>query len=274
MGLLLALDQGNYSLKIALFDSKRIVGRWRQEGARPEEALRTIALELALASVSSAGARFSKKDRAHLLRTIRGSVMFHSAVLSSVDPRRTKGITRALDAMGVSRVLELSARIEFPFDILVTGRSKAGPDRLAAAAGVVAAGKREGIIVDAGTAVTVDVLSKKGFLGGAILPGKDLMYRALHEGTSALPLVSDAGRTTNPPGGNTREAILSGVRWGTVGAVKELVERSRRHVSKDARVWVTGGGGAAIARHLGAGVRYERDLVFLGLRSLFELNCR
>jgi type III pantothenate kinase len=149
-----------------------------------------------------------------------------------------------------------------------------GPDRLAAAAGVVAAGDREGIIVDAGTAITVDVLAKKGFLGGAILPGKALCYRALHDGTAALPLVSDAPGTIGHPGRNTREAILSGVRWGVIGAVKELVARSRRHVSKDARVWVTGGGGAEIARHLGAGARYEGDLVFLGLRHLFDLNRR
>ncbi len=247
MAWILALDRGNDALKAALFDSGRIVGRWREEGARPEASLRRIARGLALDSASASRAKLSKADRALLLDAILGSVMFHSVVFSSVDPQWTKELRRALDRMGASRVLEVSAKIDFPFEILVERSSKTGPDRLAAAAGVVAAGGREAIVVDAGTAITVDVLSKKGFLGGAIFPGTALLYRALHDGTAALPLVTGKGEAAGPPGRNTRDAIVAGVEGGTAGAVKELVALSRRSVSKNARVWVTGGGGAGLA---------------------------
>ncbi|MCX5753975.1 MAG: type III pantothenate kinase, partial [Candidatus Krumholzibacteria bacterium] len=226
MAWILALDRGNESLKAALFDSGRIVGKWREEGASPEDSLRGIARALALDSARAAGAGLSKKDRALLLDAILGSVMFHSVVFSSVDPRWTKGIKRALDRMGASRVLEISAKIEFPFEILVEKPSKVGPDRLAAAAGVIAAGAREAIIVDAGTAITVDVLSKKGFLGGAIFPGTGLLYRALRDGTAALPLVTGRGGAADPPGRNTRDAIVAGVEGGAAGAVRELVALS------------------------------------------------
>jgi type III pantothenate kinase len=271
---ILALDRGNDALKAALFDSGTIVGRWREAGARPEDSLRRIAREFAFDSAKAAGAGLSKKDRALLLDAILGSVMFHSVVLSSVDPRWTKEIRRALDRMGASRVLEVSAKIEFPFEILVERPSKTGPDRLAAAAGAVAAGSREAIVVDAGTAITVDVLSKKGFLGGAIFPGTGLLYRALHEGTAALPLVAGRGGAAGPPGRTTKDAIVAGVEGGAAGAVKELVALSRRSVSKNARLWVTGGGGANLAKHLGKGARYEPDLVLRGLAYLFDYNCR
>jgi type III pantothenate kinase len=252
---ILALDRGNDALKIALFDSGAIVGRWREEGARPEASLRGIARELALDSANAARERLSKGDRALLRDAILGSVMFHSVVFSSVDPRWTKEIRRVLERMGASRVLEVSAKIEFPFRILVERPSKTGPDRLAAAAGVVAAGSREAIVVDAGTAITVDVLSKKGFLGGAIFPGTGLLYRALRDGTAALPLASGRKGAVELPGRNTRDAIVAGVEGGAAGAVKELVALSRRFVSKSARVWVTGGGGAGLAKSLGIGAR-------------------
>lgn len=270
---ILALDRGNDSLKAALFDSGTIVGRWRERGAGPEDSLRGIAREIASDAARADGARLAPRDRALLRDAFLGSVIFHSVVFSSVDPRWTKRLRRALGRLGASRVLEVSARIEFPFAILVDRPAKTGPDRLAAAAGVAAAGSREAIIVDAGTAITVDVLSKKGFLGGAIFPGTALLYRALHEGTAALPLVSGRGGAVDPPGRDTRDAIVAGVEGGAAGAVKELVARSRARVSRSARVWVTGGGGASLAAQLGAGARYEPDLVLRGLAHLFDLNC-
>jgi len=274
MGLMLALDRGNESLKVALFDSGTIVLRWRLEGERFEGKLRRLALDAVLGTIVSRKARLSPGDRRRLVRIIAESAVIEGAAYCSVVPRATKEISRALVRLGTGAILEVNSGIVFPFRIVVESPSKVGPDRLAAAAGVVAAGDRDAIIVDAGTAITVDVLSKKAFLGGAIIPGTALMCRALYEGTATLPLVSCEGRTVEPPGINTREAIAAGVGWGATGAVRELVARSRRRVSKSARVWVTGGGGEAIARHLGSGARYERDLVFLGLRHLFELNCR
>jgi type III pantothenate kinase len=269
---LLVLDRGNHSLKIALFDGSRIVGRWRDEGSRPADALRAVADDLAREAAGAAGARMPRRDRRRLVRTIGESILFHSAAVSSVDARATDQILRSLERLGASRVLTVSSRIELPFALRVERPATVGPDRLAAAAGVVASGTREGIIVDAGTAITVDVLSRRGFLGGAIFPGSGLLLRALHDGTAALPLLRDASGAAAPPGGSTEQAIRAGVHWGSAGAVKELVARSRRALSGDSRVWVTGGGGASLARHLGPGTRYARDLVFLGLRLLFDLN--
>jgi type III pantothenate kinase len=273
MAWVLALDRGNDSLKVALFDSGRIIGRWREGTAHPLDTLRRIATESVLAATEVSRAALGARDRGMLMRVLSNSAVFHSVVFCSVDPKWTDEIKNVFETLGVSRIVEVSSALRLPFRVLVERPRSVGPDRLAAVAGVAAAGYREGIVIDAGTAITVDVLSERGFLGGAIFPGTGLLRRTLWEGTAALPLVSDRrGRLVEPPGRTTVSAIIAGTHWGVIGAVKELIARSRRRVSSAARIWVTGGGGAAIAPHLGARARYEKDLVSLGLHHLFDLN--
>ena len=102
------------------------------------------------------------------------------------------------------------------------------------------------------------------FEGGAILPGLALSAKALHEYTALLPLVSvmELGQATPEPlGRNTRAAIRSGLFWGQLGAVKELIERQ---IGSDADIFVTGGGGALLAEHLPS-ARFEPHLPLQGL---------
>ena len=86
--------------------------------------------------------------------------------------------------------------------------------------------------------------------------------------------MTGTGGAVDPPGRTTRDAIVAGVAGGVAGAVKELVSLSRRSVSKNARLWVTGGGGAEVAKQFGRSARYDPDLVLRGLKHLFDLNCR
>ena len=126
------------------------------------------------------------------------------------------------------------------------------------------------MIVDSGTATTVDVVSAEGaFVGGAILPGLAMSARALHHYTALLPLVSVAElgeRTPAALGRNTRAAIQSGLLWGQLGAVKELIERQ---TGSKAQVFVTGGGGALLATYL-ANARFEPHLALQGLVMLAD----
>ena len=135
------------------------------------------------------------------------------------------------------RDLPLEVRVEFP--------ERVGLDRLAAA--VSANAIREGkpaIVVDAGTAITVDLVSVDGaFEGGVILPGFRLTAQALATGTNQLPLASFTGEDQPPPvvGKNTEGAIRSGLFWGAVGAVREVIERMSADLSEQPHVFVTGG---------------------------------
>ncbi len=108
---------------------------------------------------------------------------------------------------------------------------RVGIDRVlnAVAANVVRPAGRPAVIVDTGTATTVDLVAADGaFEGGAILPGFELCARALHFYTALLPQISIeelATQSCDPLGRETRAALRSGLFWGQLGAVKELIAR-------------------------------------------------
>ena len=143
------------------------------------------------------------------------------------------------------RDLPLEVRVEFP--------ERVGLDRLGAAvaAKFLASGGRQppdtirpAIVVDAGTAITVDLVSADGtFEGGVILPGFRLTAQALAAGTNQLPLATFTGDDQPPPvvGKHTEGAIRSGLFWGAVGAVREVIERMSAGLSEQPHVFVTGG---------------------------------
>jgi type III pantothenate kinase len=240
----LLVDKGNHSLKAVLSTSGRFVKRWRSDGP----------------------------DQAGKLMKILEECSAGDIVFCSVVPDWSRAVRRKAARLGDIRLLEASTSLHLPYAVLVERPDLLGSDRLAAACGAVALGHDQAVIVDAGTAVTVDVLGGEGFLGGAIFPGLDLLRRTLHEGTAALPGVSVESSGVGPPGRSTGDAIASGTYWGLIGAVNMLVDRSRDSISPDAAVLVTGGDADKISRHIGGCSKLVPDLVFLGLNLLFELN--
>lgn len=149
--------------------------------------------------------------------------------------------------------------------------SKVGVDRLLTSVAVnfIREVNQPAIIVDSGTAVTVDYVNGQGeFCGGAILPGVRLCAKALHEYTTSLPHY-DAKQlldhVPNPIGVDTEAAIASGLFWGHVGAVKELVQRLQAHASstttKPPLVVITGGASSML-------VHSFRQTIFLPDMSL------
>jgi type III pantothenate kinase len=98
--------------------------------------------------------------------------------------------------------------------------------------------------VGAGTAVTVNLLSPSGvFLGGAILPGFRLSAEALYGGADFLPLALLEPNAEPPSavGKNTEHAIRSGLFWGAVGAVRELISRMKQELRCEPALVITGG---------------------------------
>ena len=163
---------------------------------------------------------------------------------------------------------------DLPWPPALPEPQRVGIDRLAAAAAAaVVKPEAEGaIIVDCGTAATVDMVAADGrFLGGAILPGPTLMARALAQGTSKLPEVWALEPADPPalPGRNTREAIAAGIGWGMRGAIAELVARGRLVLGPSAPVILTGGWSRAILPAV-PGATEMPDLVLLGIALAAE----
>ncbi|WP_439136338.1 type III pantothenate kinase [Pseudomaricurvus sp.] len=121
------------------------------------------------------------------------------------------------------------------------------------------------IVVDCGSAVTVDVLSGKRHCGGYIVPGLRLMNASLFGDTARVKVVAD-WLDSGEPGTNTSAAVNAGLPLMVVGLIREVVNRQ----SRDGRPWrvlLTGGDAPLLLPLLGGDVvsQVEEDLVLDGL---------
>ena len=166
-------------------------------------------------------------------------------------------------------VRQLSAE-NLPLSVGVEHPERVGIDRLAAATAAdrLRTSRRAALVVDAGSAITVDFVSADGvFLGGAILPGLEMSARALHEFTDLLPLVppSKMDEPPSPLGVSTVTAIRSGLYWGAIGAVRELAHGMSAGGAAPPEVFLSGGSAALVARAFDRPVRILPHLVLSGI---------
>jgi type III pantothenate kinase len=137
-----------------------------------------------------------------------------------------------------------------------------GPDRWAALVAARALHNGPSLVVNAGTATTVDMLSADGsFLGGAILPGVELMRFVLHEHTGRLPIQEGAYRDAPR---NTVDAIETGCRHAQAGAVERMYRVFRERAGAPLCI-VAGGAGRHLVDQLAMPRRYVENLVLDGL---------
>jgi len=161
--------------------------------------------------------------------------------IASVNRPATTRLIQWLEKHKVLNV-QLLNRAHLPVEVDLPRADLVGLDRLANAVAVnlLRTPNEPAIIVDMGTANKVDLVSAKGaFSGGAILPGLNMSARALHEFTDLLPEVEVAD-APQPLGKSTLAAMSSGLYWGTVGAVRELIARVSDGPTA-AQVFLTGG---------------------------------
>ena len=139
-----------------------------------------------------------------------------------------------------------------------------GVDRFAAMVGAQAGYEGAKVIVDCGTAVTVDVLAADGrHMGGVILPGTELMRSVLFRRTDKIP--PGAGLRSDILANNTSSAVVSGTILAVTGAIESVVENARARLGADCRVLITGGGAAEVASALRMPVCHDDDLVLRGI---------
>lgn len=185
-------------------------------------------------------------------------------LIASVQRTTSAKLVAGLKKAGMTNYRLLQAA-DLPLEVRVPEPEKVGIDRLADA---VAANRlrRPGqgaVIVDIGSAITVDSVNADGaFVGGAILGGIGLSARALHEFTDLLPLL-DMHELHEPPpvlGDDTIAAMHSGLFWGAVGAIRELSMRQSRTVPAT-QLFLTGGAGPAVADYLREDAPYSVEFV-------------
>lgn len=211
-----------------------------------------------------------------------GAVMLIAGV-NEAAAVRLEAVIAEVSATGVRPIRQRRVRgADLPLDVQVDEPLRVGIDRLAgaAAAAVAKPPGRAAIVVDCGTATTVDLVSPAGaFLGGAILAGPGLLARALAEGTSRLPEVAalESGSPPALPGRSTQAAIAAGIGWGMRGAVARLVAEGRKALGgegggTEVDVFLTGGSAGIVRDALPDAIEVP-DLVLTGIALAAERAC-
>ncbi|MDA0659701.1 MAG: type III pantothenate kinase [Planctomycetota bacterium] len=249
---LVAVDIGNSSIDIGLFKE----GLEPTSGVIPEPAWRT--------KIPA-----NEADAASLLEAYNNVPNGTSWHIASVNQ---PGLAKFLNWMQRSQRtddLRVLSADDLPIPLAVREPNRLGLDRRAAAlaANCLRDHEKNILFIDFGTAITVNLIDTTGcFQGGTILPGIGLASRSLAEGTDGLPRLKQP--ICGPPGviGNdTTSAIQSGIFWGIVGGIHEIVSRIEQILTEPHDILITGGGADAFANELRFRVRKCPDLVLSGI---------
>ena len=237
---LLAIDVGNTTIKFGLFENKKL----------------------------KKAAVFTKKFKKIPF------VDYDNVIIASVVPDATKKIIRLLK----TKPIILDSK-NIPIKIKVKNPQKVGSDRLVNACAAKEIYGVPSVVVDLGTATTFDVVSKNGdYLGGVIAPGIKILTESLYEKTAKLPnikltpsvILSEA---KNLIGKNTKEAILSGIFYGHIGLIKEVIKKVRSEKlevkSKKLKVILTGGYAVFFLKYFPDFI-VDGDITLKGLKIIFE----
>jgi type III pantothenate kinase len=156
--------------------------------------------------------------------------------------------------------------------VLLDRPEEIGADRIANAVAARTRYKLPGIVIDLGTATTLDVLdAEANYLGGVIAPGINMAFEALYMGAAKLPRV-EIRRPAKVVGHSTVSAMQSGIYWGYIGLIEGLVRRIEEEQGSRMTVIGTGGlvpliaAGASLIEHV------DQDLTLLGLVDIYMLN--
>ena len=157
----------------------------------------------------------------------------------------------------------------FPMRCDVKRPHAVGTDRLAAACAVnhVRNRTKPAIVIDAGTATTIDLIDRQGvYQGGVILPGPQIIAAALSDHADLLPRVPFPPFPATAPtiGKNTHEAIESGLFWGTIGAIRQVLENYEKSLADTAPVFLSGGNAPRLRSEL-VTANYVPHLVLAGI---------
>lgn len=193
-----------------------------------------------------------------------------AVVLSSVNDPVADPLAASLSA---HEVLRVQREVPIPLTHTLSDASTLGQDRALNALAAFVRVQQACVVIDAGTAITIDFVDGEGvFHGGVIIPGAQMMLDALSQRTSALPRVSieDLPDPLEPFGKDTPGAMLLGAVTAARGAVRHACERYAEFYGAFAQVIATGGDALTLFREDELVEAIVPDLVLLGIDEAFR----
>lgn len=253
--MILAVDVGNTQTVLGLFAGDDLGGHWR---VSTNPSLTADELRIQIGSLlSSVGSAWSEVER---------------VVISSVVPRLTAAYEEiAQEATGRTPMV-VGPGLKTGMPIRYDNPHEVGADRIVN--GVAAYESHGGpvVIVDFGTATTIDVIAKDGaYLGGVIAPGVETSAEALFSKAARLSKV-DLEAPDHVIGTNTRESVQSGLMLGEAVMIDGLVRRVWGEIESETPVIATGGLAPKMAPLCETVTDVDVDLTLKGLMIIYARN--
>ena len=258
--MLLAVDAGNTNLVFALVDGEAIKARWRI-ATDPRRTADQYAVWL------------------HQLLELEGysKADVTDVIIGTVVPRALHNLeVLASKYFHVEPLIAEICAAAWPLELDVDEPQNVGADR---ALNVIAAhAKHPGdlIVIDFGTATTLDVVGSTGaYRGGIIAPGINLSLDALVNAAAKLPRIAiEAPATKTVIGRTTESQMIIGIYWGYVAMIEGLVERLKQEIGGPVTVVSTGGLATLFDKHTNVFDAIEPDLTIQGLSLLHDMAAR
>lgn len=244
------LDIGNTSLKMGIITGKRMA--------------RTASCEFS----GLTAVKLRDLLRIIIPETIDG------AVACSVAPANAEVVMKAWKASGLPPLILITHKMKMPIRIKYPLPATIGTDRLAAASASWIRLRQAHIVIDVGTAVTLDCVDSQGrFTGGVIAPGPMVMTDYLANKAEQLPLISFSGKVP-VVGKSTEGAMRIGVAVGYSSMVNGIIDHLVQGVFRGSPppVMITGGLERSVKNPGGASFCRVRNLTLEGLGHIYELN--
>ena len=250
--MLFAVDVGNTSVNFALMDNETVIK----------------------ADVLPSSSDCSADFYASVFKSLVGSSPIDGTVLASVNKELDEIILSALKKI-TPNVMKVSSSLNFNFAIPLKCKESIGADILATNEAAVSLFD-DCIIVDIGTATTLQIIKEKAFIGAIIAPGLQMSAKALYEGTSLLPEV-DFVKPEKVIGTDTIHCIQSGVIYGGASMIEGLIARTLEELGEintpNVKIIATGKSAGLIGKIMKKPFDIIDDsLVFKGLSMIYNCN--
>lgn len=249
--MLLVVDIGNTNITLGVYDKDSLIETFRLSSDKD----------------------LSQIEYEKLLKTFCKNYMIEDCVIGSVVEELNEIIKLSCDTVFNINSLLIDTNINYGLKIALEKPNEIGADRIANAYGAKVKYSLPAIVIDIGTATTFDIVSKKGeFLGGVIMPGLNLQFKALNSNTSKLPKIN-ADLSEKAIGNSTKNAILSGIMRGSACAIEGLIHQCELELGEKATIIATGGQSRLISEYMIRNFDYiDTSLTLDGLKLLYELN--